>query len=69
MEKAIFWAVCALVFVPIFLGLMSDELSGGIFAVVWGLLVWRFFLHTKRGRKMYRKGYEIASQIMTAADA
>ena len=64
LDYAIFWAVCALVMCPVFLGLMCDELAPAIFALAWGAMWWAFFTSTKIGRRMYRKGYRIAATIM-----
>lgn len=64
LNYTIFWAVCALVMCPVFLGLMCNELTPAIFALAWGGAWWAFFTSTKIGRKMYRKGYRIASGLM-----
>lgn len=63
-----FWAVCALVMVPVFLGLMCDELTPVILALAWGAMWWAIFTHTKSGKKVFRKGYRIACRIMGDCD-
>lgn len=68
LNYAIFWAVCALVMVPVFLGLMCDEIMPALFAIAWGAMWWVFFSSTKIGRKVYRKGYRIACSIMGDCD-
>lgn len=68
LDYVIFWAVLSLVMVPIFLGLMTDQISYVILALAWGAMWWVFFSSTKIGRKVYRKGYRIACRIMGDCD-
>lgn len=63
-----FWAVCALVCIPVLLGLMTDEISYGLFAVAWAAMWWVIFTRTDTGKKLYRKGYRIAASIMGDCD-
>lgn len=63
-----FWAVLSLVMVPIFLGLMTDQISYVILAIAWGAMWWAIFTRTKSGKKVFRKGYRIACSIMGDCD-
>lgn len=64
MNKVIFWAISALITGPVILGLMTDELIPGIFAICWAYMWYAVFTKTARGRKMFRRGYKIAASIM-----
>lgn len=64
LNYAIFWAVCALVMVPVFLGLMSNELTPALLALAWGGGWWWLFSSTKIGRRAFIKGYKITCGIM-----
>lgn len=68
LDYAIFWAVCALVSFPVFVGLMTDEIMPGIFAIAWAAMWWAIFTRTDCGKKAFRKGYRIASSIMGDCD-
>lgn len=68
LDYVIFWAVCALVTFPVFVGLMTDEILPGIFALLWGGSWWLFFTRTEFGRKAFKKGSQIASDIMGDCD-
>lgn len=68
LDYVIFWAVLSLVMVPIFLGLMTDKISYGIFAISWAAMWWAIFTRTDCGKKAFRKGYRIASSIMGDCD-
>lgn len=63
-----FWAVLSLVMVPIFLGLMTDQISYVILAIAWGAMWWAIFTRTDCGKKAFRKGYRIACSIMGDCD-
>lgn len=63
-----FWAILCLVCIPVFFGLMCDEIMPALFALAWGAMWWVFFSSTKIGRKVYRKGYRIACSIMGDCD-
>lgn len=64
MKKTAFWVISTLVTAPVMLGLMSDDLGPGIFAVCWAYVWYAVFTKTARGRKMFRRGYKIAASIM-----
>ena len=68
LDYVIFWAVLSLVMVPIFLGLMTDQISYAILAIAWGVMWWAIFTRTKSGKKVFRKGYRIACRIMGDCD-
>ena len=68
LDYVIFWAVLGLVMVPIFLGLMTDQISYAILAIAWGVMWWAIFTRTKSGKKVFRKGYRIACRIMGDCD-
>lgn len=53
---------------PVILGLATDSIGAAVFALVWAYAWWAFFAHTKLGRKLYRKGYRIASSFMGDCD-
>ena len=63
-----FWAIFCLVCVPVLLGLMTDKISYGIFAIAWAAMWWAIFTRTDCGKKAFRKGYRIASNIMGDCD-
>ena len=68
LDYVIFWAVLSLVMVPIFLGLMTDQISYAILAIAWGVMWWAIFTRTKSGKKVFRKGYRIACRSMGDCD-
>ena len=63
-----FWAILCLVCVPVLFGLMTDQISCGIFAISWAAMWWAIFTRTKSGKKVFRKGYRIACTIMGDCD-
>ena len=68
MRKATFLAVVFVIAVPVILGLATDSIGAAVFALVWAFAWWAFFAHTYVGRKLYRKGYRIACEIMGDCD-
>ena len=68
LDYAIFWAILCLVCVPVLFGLMTDKISCGIFAISWAAMWWLFFTRTELGRKAFKKGSQIASDIMGDCD-
>ena len=64
MNKVTFWAISILITGPVILGLITDKLTPGIFAICWAYMWYAVFTKTARGRKMFRRGYKIAASIM-----
>lgn len=68
MRKATFFLAVFVITAPVILGLSTDSLGCAVFALVWAFAWWAFFAHTKLGRKLYRKGYRIASEFLGDCD-
>ena len=68
MKHVIFWAICLIVTVPVLLGLMTDEITYGLFVLCWGAMWWLIFTHTSQGKKLFLKGYRMACAFMGDCD-
>lgn len=67
LDYVIFWAVCSIVCVPVIISLMSDDLVA-VFGVLYAAVWWIIFNKTRFGRKAFKKGSQIASDIMGDCD-
>lgn len=68
MRKATFLAVVFVITAPVILGLATDSIGAAVFALSWAFAWWAFFAHTNIGKKLYKRGYRIACEIMGDCD-
>lgn len=68
MRKITFMAVITVIVLPVILGLATDSIGAAVFALVWASAWWAFFACTNIGKKLYKRGYRIACEIMGDCD-
>ena len=61
----IFWVLSFVIVTPVLLAIMSDSVVFVICALVWSALWYCFFTKTKRGKRMFLRGYKMAAHIMS----
>lgn len=63
-----FLAVVFVITAPVILCLATDSIGCVVFAFAYAFAWWAFFAHTNIGKKLYKRGYRIACEIMGDCD-
>ena len=68
MKTLALFAVAFIVTAPVIMGIATDSILFNVCALIWAGCWWLFFTRTELGRKTFKKGSQIASDIMGNCD-